>query len=288
MKVETRDALPGWYEMHFASPLDMLETRPSVSNAKQSTHNAAVGGSHWTKCDNYAAFKSTIRIGAHNWVESVMTKADKLTVDKPLVQSLINVIKRQRMVADAGDELDFDAWRRGDVDTAWNTTRRVVKEEKRNRAACLFVNLAANCDIHADSMEWRSAAIIKIVQTLSAASWATEIVVGSTTRSAFVNSNERLGITFVAKSSIMPLSIERLVLQTSAAWFRYCNFAAMESNKADLLLHDCYGQADYGSIPPYIARMYSRGYKIIQIPGSSLSQSGAQQAVNNTIREVQS
>jgi hypothetical protein len=288
MKTEVRNVCQGWYEMHFDSPLDMLELRPSPNNEALSRQHMEMGGGGWSKCKGREEFNAILRGGAREFVASTLRKMDTLTVEKPVVESLINVIKRQRCVADSGDELDFAAWRRNDLDRAWSTTRRVVRETKRNRAACLFVNLTVSGDVHADSLEWRSAAFAKIVQTLTAASWATEVVVGSTTRETFADSSDRLGISFTAKPSIMPLSLERLVLQTSAAWLRYCVFEAMTSNDAGLRVDNDYGYPLYSTIPPYVARMFGRGYKIIQIPGSSLSQGGAQDAINSTLREVQS
>ena len=80
----------------------------------------------------------------------------------------------------------------------------------------------------------------------------------------------------------------RVVLQTSAAWFRYATFEAMTSNDQDLPLCSTYGCPAYSMIPPYVARMFGRGYKIVQIPGTALSRLNAQEAINSTLREVQS
>ena len=180
MKTETR-VIQGWYEMNFESPLDMLDAKPSTEhNRIYAEAHDLKGGAGWSKCANYDEFKTQIRVGADKLVNSVMRKADQLTVSRPLLQSLITVHKRQRCVADAGDDLDFYEWRRGNVDTCWSSTKRVQREEHRTRAACLYVNVATDWTRSPDEMEWRSAAIIKIAQTLASAGYSLEIVVGAT------------------------------------------------------------------------------------------------------------
>jgi len=287
MKHEMENEEPGWYEIHFDSPSDMLTTKPSSAmNIVTSEKTRRTGGESWTKCDNYDAFRSMIRGGALAFTESVMKKVDMLTVAKPLVKSLIQVNKRRQCVADEGDELDFDRWQRGD-DKCYRSTRKVQIEEQRHRAACLFVNLMATGGTHADSCEWRSAAIIKIAKLLTASGWTVEIVVGWTVSNWGQNAPYKLGITFDAKPSTMPLSVERLALQTSAAWMRYCIFEAYTANEKGYYVDSTYGYCDAHRLPPRIMRKYNRGYKLVQIPGSCFSQAHAQMAINNAIREVQ-
>lgn len=279
---------PGWYEMHFDSPLDMLDLKASTTtNESQMKGNQCRGGIDWTKSTNYEQFKGMMRGGAGVFMHSMMQKAAQITVTKPVAHSLINVVKRKRIDSDTGDELDYDKWRRGDVDTAWRTTKRFIKEEKRRRAACLFVNVTANGHIDADEFEWRGAALVRLAELLSSAGWATEIVVGMTSTGSFQQNRDRLGITFVAKPSTMPLSLERVALQTSAAWFRYCTFGAMTSNEQKLDVTWGLGHADPTTIPPYVLRMVDRGYKLLQIPSGTWWKEAAQAAVDQAIKEVQ-
>ena len=285
MKTEIADK--DTYEIHFDSAMDILDERPSTSDNERLDRRAMrAGGDAWTRTKDYDTFRQIINGGASAFMADVMAKADQITVPFELSQSLINVTKRRRVRRDSGDELDFDAWRRGDIDTAWETTQRVLVEAHRTRAACVFINLVANSNITPYQMEWRTAAVIKVVEALTAANWALEIVVGATCHGAYRNGPKRLAITFTAKPSNMPLSIERLALQSSAAWFRYCVFKAMAANAKRFDLTEYYGRASYSERPDYINRMAERGYRIIEVPATAMSAIGAQAAVTATLKEV--
>jgi hypothetical protein len=273
------------YEIHFDSPLDLPEQKPVAVNAARWEYTRNHGGRDWSLVRDFADFETRVRTGWHELIEETRRASDSLVIDPALTRSLITVSRRRAVSREQGDELDFDAWRRRDLDKAWRTTERFQIEQHRTRAACIYVDVCAPANRRPSEMLWRAAAACRLAQALTSGGWSIEIVVGASCDQMFDARHRRSHITFTAKPATMPMSIERLALMTSAAWFRYYVFLAMDSNQQKFVTATGRGIPVY-VVPPYVKRMEARGYHVLAIPGSAISQHGAQIALNDLIQPL--
>ncbi len=84
-------------------------------------------------------------------------------------------IKRTRVWADEGDELDYDRLRAGDTDTMWRGSKR-KKRAKVCPAVTIVPNIAASAERNAESMFWSGAVALVLSDLLEDAGYQTAIV----------------------------------------------------------------------------------------------------------------
>jgi len=287
MKTETQSS-NSMYEIHFDSPMDMLDEKPSTVQGERvwGFSRDSIGPLNWAVVRSFDEFLSKVRTGWPELVDEVDRYASKLTFDPSIAAGMTNQVKRRRVRRDSGDELDFDEWRRGNVDTAWHTTERHVVSQRRIRAAVIDVNITALGSVTAQDMMWRTSLATLIARTLSQAGWSVEIISSSTSVGTYGGYDDMVtAITTVAKPSTMPLSIEQLALVTSPAWFRIAGFLARCSNGKKYEPNYSLGRS-VNIVAPYVKRLEERGYLTINIANTVLSKASAQQALNEITEKI--
>ena len=129
-------------------------------------------------------------------------------------------------------------------------------------------------------MMWRTALACLVSEALTAAGWMVEIISSQTSENTFGDHIARkTAVTTVAKPSTMPLSLERLALVTSPAWFRIAGFLAFYANGKSRDVNAGLGSLDDAKTP-YVKRLESRGYLALRIGPNILSRTSAQEALN--------
>lgn len=83
-------------------------------------------------------------------------------------------VQRRRIRGAMGDELDIHAVNRGNVDRAWSTASRVLRRS--SSILRLVVDICANHDTSASSMQWRGVAGLALSEVMSKAGYSVEIV----------------------------------------------------------------------------------------------------------------
>jgi hypothetical protein len=83
-------------------------------------------------------------------------------------------VQRRRLRGAMGDELDIHAVNRGNVDRAWSTSSRAIR--RGSSILRLVVDICANGDTSASSMQWRGVAGLALSEVMSKAGYSVEIV----------------------------------------------------------------------------------------------------------------
>ena len=156
-------------EASFGSIAETRKIVPSKRNATRYHESINDGsGSEWFGVDSAATVASVLDEG---WADGVKRLNDALgSVEVPPVRS----IKRRRIRADEGDELNIHDVYAGDLDLAW---RRIGKREKAGpRRITLVANIGALGDVTADELFWRGASMLKLADALTEAGYTVKII----------------------------------------------------------------------------------------------------------------
>jgi hypothetical protein len=192
------------------------------------------------------------------------------------------VAKRVRNRGDAGNELDEHYARIGRHDIAWAHTKRAPVVMGLRRAV-LTVGMANNCDVSAADMDWRAAASWLIYEKLMGAGYAVEILVSEIVHGPFMRNSDRIEVTFVAKPFLMPMSVERVAVVCSGAFFRTAGFMALACVSRDNEVSESFGRAKPNDRPLRAKEMAEEGALVLRVPADTLSETAAQAAFNSAM-----
>jgi hypothetical protein len=124
-------------------------------------------------------------------------------------------VKRRRCRGSEGDELDIHRVWCGKFDQAWSRTHRAQTTAPKHMQVIMQIGALANVD--SESMFWRGAACVAIVDALEEAGYSVEILGYS--RAAGVYDNDESVITFPIKAYEQPLSISDVASTCCLAGF---------------------------------------------------------------------
>lgn len=171
----TTDNLERTHVLRASCVNDMLNLRPHPNNAnhdwlevRHARHNQSFDwlGIH----GGTPAVERAVRQG---WPEG-RAKAQRNieALELPRVKS----IKRQRTQAEAGDHLDMQRVYAGDLDRAWETTRRDLGISFKSPLVSLLVNVGGSSNVKAEEMFWRGAAALVACDALEQSGRRVEIL----------------------------------------------------------------------------------------------------------------
>lgn len=141
-------------------------------------------------------------------------------------------IRRRRVRADQGDEVDMQAIWRGDLGRAWTRTRR--QNRTGVRSVSIIVNLGASCAVDADRLFWRGASALKLASALIEAGYSVAIYGAAAAKNADVDGKVD-AVQFVSiKDEDQPLDLDRLAALTAMPGFFRTSLFAGICKAADL------------------------------------------------------
>lgn len=117
----------------------------------------------WLGAPSIKVLKERLQKGWPEGVEKMSTIATK-ELGSPLS------VRRRRIRADQGDELDMQAVWRGDLSRAWTRTRR--QSRVGSRSISIVINLGDNCGVDSSKLFWRGASALKVAELLSQAGYS--------------------------------------------------------------------------------------------------------------------
>lgn len=130
----------------------------------------------------------------HGWSEGRRRAVESIAqITVPKIKNL----KRQKARADAGDHLDMQRVYGGDLERAWETTRRDVGVNIRSQLVTLVVNIGALCNVRAEEMYWRGAAALVACDTLERSGRRVEIIAYNYASQVYPGSEHPTGLTVV-------------------------------------------------------------------------------------------
>lgn len=212
----------------FDSTMEMADAAPTLawnieSNKKRATD--ILSGSErdgnqqsWLGAPSIGTFYKRLREG---WAEGSKRLLDLATRE-------INPasIRRRRVRADQGDEVDMQAVWRGDLSRAWTRTRRLNRTGI--RSVSIVVNLGANCGVDADTLFWRGAAALKLADALSQSGYNVAIIGAEAAKRYAGSANDVLAQFVSIKDEDQPLDLDRLAaLSAMPGYFRTVMFAGI-------------------------------------------------------------
>jgi hypothetical protein len=138
----------------------------------------------------------------------------------------VKSVKRKRVRAEQGDELDIHQVYRGQISTAWKRTKRLSR--KTPKRFTLVCRLGGSCGISSSELLWRGVATLALATALTKAGHAVEIKAFSMNSGVYPSAKikDRLDIVTV-KSFSNPLDIDALAnVLCLAGFFRHYIFKA--------------------------------------------------------------
>jgi hypothetical protein len=144
---------------------------------------------------------------------------------RQLVAPKLKNVRRVRLRADFGDSLDIQRVYAGELDRAWDRTRRDIISSKVGNALTIAVNLSASWDYDADDLFWSGAAAVRLVDLLTQSGRSVRVLGYAGSYGIFEDSRVRHAhAVFVAKEYTDPADLAKLAtVLAHAAFFRgYC------------------------------------------------------------------
>ena len=212
-------------------PTDMASTQQGWPKANENFRKAkdyvTKGGGEtrtesesesWFGAPSFSVMQSRFRDG---WADGSRRLLEMATRD-------INPasIRRRRVRADQGDEVDMQAIWRGDMGRAWTRTRR--QNRTGVRSVSIIINLGAHCGVTADRLFWRGASALKLASALTEAGYSVAIY-GAASAHNCDQEHSMDSVQFVSiKDEDQPLDLDRLAaLSAMPGYFRTALFAGI-------------------------------------------------------------
>lgn len=274
------------YAIHYPSFDDLVKDVPKTTAnkaryAELCASDRRIGGAGWfgPGVDTPNGFVAKVKQGWPELTARVKAKAELLRF-KPdtLPPSLTSAMRRRRVRADAGSELDIHRVYQGQLDTAWSDTRRELHHVRR-RAAQIYVAISCHSGRSAAESEWRAAVVYRICELFQRSGFAVEITVGSTGTNVYRDGPAKTHVSYTAKSSGMPMDLNRVALQCVNGWNRVYCFAAWLCN--DRGHESTYGMgfADDRAVPPMVQERVSKGDVLVHVRADIYSEYEAKEVV---------
>lgn len=174
-------------------------------------------------------------------------------------------IRRRRVRADQGDEVDMQAVWRGDMSRAWTRTRR--QNRSGVRSVSIIVNLGASGSVSADRLFWRGASALKLASALTEAGYSVAIYGAASAKNSDENATMD-DVQFVSiKDEDQPLDIDRLAALTAMpGYFRTSLFAGV------LMSCDLRGKAASDGLGRPDDSLFAKAVAMLPIPQTAFIQ----------------
>jgi len=147
------------------------------------------------------------------WAEGVKRIEEVPVGDLPEPTS----IRRRRVRADQGDEVDMQAVYRGDLSRAWSRTKRQNRTSV--RSVSIVIDLAGNANVTSDQLFWRGASGLRLAEELMKAGYSVAIYGAAGARGVDSMSEENLTQIVEIKGEDSPLDMDRLAALTGLSGF---------------------------------------------------------------------
>jgi hypothetical protein len=230
--------------------------------------NKSSGLNHFTR----KAETSWLGVPSVDALRKVLTKGWKAGVERiekiPLGElPEPTSIRRRRVRADQGDELDMQAVYRGDMSRAWSKTKRQSRTSV--RSVSIVIDLAGNAGVSSEQLFWRGASGLRLADELTKAGYSVAIYGAAGAANVSNEGHEDLVQFVEIKAEDSPLDMDRLAALTGlAGFFRTSLFAGIYWSCDQLGKHAAggLGQSDNTLIAKAIKQMPIPQNSIIQPP----------------------
>lgn len=263
---------------------EALTHNPELSEKHQGYLAAHTGPDRWTQhwagCDSEAEFKERVTRG---WTDG----ADKL---QALATREIQPtsIRRRRVRADQGDELDIHSVYRGDLSRAWSRTKRQARQGT-NRLVTLVCNIAASSGTDSSELFWRGASALKLVEALEESGFTVRLVAGLGGE-GIEQSGQRLDTATLVevKAEDQPLNVADLAaIVAMPGYFRTVGFASIlyAAHVTKRTVCSSLGRPSPRTIERAVKTFYPEANAIIQ-PAKVLNKESAERWIDDVLTSL--
>ena len=200
---------------------------------------------HWLGASSIEEVNQRLKLGWSTGVD----KLQELAIKEINPQSL----KRRKIRADQGDELDIHAVYRGDLSRAWTKTKKMNVNGVRNKNVTLFCNLTCMGKTHSSELFFRGASILKITEALTEVGYNVSIYGFDSNVNCGVDSSYRKSFDIVQfveiKSLDSPLDLSNLASLVCMPAYKRMYFhtgIVEESDRRNLKIRSGLGQIAHG------------------------------------------
>lgn len=205
--------------------------REIFASACESPRHGYYGGVNWYGVPTLADVKRCLREGYPEGAAKVDALYDVVAPTLPRAVDF----RRQRVRGEQGDALDIHAVNRGALDKAWETVRR--KARAGTGLIRIAVDIAGNCIVNAENLQWRGVAALALSRAMSKAGYSVEVVAGQAGVGMFGYSGR--GVHGVTTVTVKPrnAAVDTATLAATVClpgFFRYSGFASIIRQSDDL------------------------------------------------------
>lgn len=194
-------------------------------------------------------------------------------------------IRRRRVRADQGDELDMQAVYRGDLSRAWSRTKRQSRASV--RSVSIVIDLAGNCNVTSEQLFWRGASGLRLADELTKAGYSVAIYGAAGAANVSAEGYENVAQFVEIKAEDSPLDMDRLAALTGlSGFFRTSLFAGIywSNDQLGKETRSSLGQSDNTLIAKAIKHLPIPQNAIIQPPVKN--QTGAEAWLKSVLEQI--
>lgn len=230
----------------------------------------------WTGCNRHSEFMHLLEQGDAQRAH----KIERLKTEEIVAKS----IRRRKIRADQGDELDMQAMYSGNYSRAWIRTNKSMRQGS-GRNLNLIVNIGAGMSTNARALEWRGMGALKVADTLTEAGYNVRIIAGFFgIRST--SEDDRIGYFVTVKEYDEPLDLQKLASVIALpGYFRTIGFSLIYygAHLLDTVAHHNLGSPNKQLFEETAKRIFAgEGELIFQT--SALGESETQDWIKTTLR----
>ena len=272
------------FRRHYDSASDMAAVLPSdINRDTYDRYERSVShkGADWF---GVASVEEVIRLVRAGWPEGAKRVTE--IACKPAAQP--QSLRRRRVRADFGNELDIHSVYAGQLATAWGAMRRQLRQAVREVA--LVAPIGVKCSVSPEQLFWRGAALLRAADLLHEAGYAVAIIGAYVSHDIDEQLKWDMIHTVQIKTVDQPLNPSVLAATVCLAGFvRVCGFRALSSDESikttSAMGH--YNEAKLNELVEHYIATELTGRHVITTPPQLYDQEAATRWVEQAIDTIE-
>lgn len=268
-----------WHQ-HYTSVNEFLNLLPSEENKHiidENVYHRADDVSWWGWSGGFKQFQKFLH---HTWPDGNQWAQQHVHKDG-IRLPVGTAMRRQRTRAAQGDSLDIHRVYAGSLETAWQSTKRVVSPSQQGlKNISIVVNLATVANVSWDDALWRGALAATLTDILQRSGRNVQVIIqNSVTNLLKEDRNKICCVSVVLKDYMHHMTFEQLLISCSVAMNRSHMFIAKAAFPVPV--RDGMGAPSHSFLP---RALKTNAHSVVHINGI-FSQEDANEFLHKTLRE---
>jgi hypothetical protein len=278
---------------HYDNLAELEADTPAAINRSYLKEVLERGGSYWLGVEGgFAAVQEYVRSGWKEGYERMVRMGEKLLPKELEVATAIaSRRKRKRTMGEQGASVDMDRVWQGNLDRAWNQMRHVIKISTSPRNVGIFVDLGASAGVTAESLTWRGAVAVKLIDWLMKSGYSVSLYVGCCSIGNYYSKNSMASVHSVKiKDYQQQLSPEHVAAACSTGFYRTYLFKSILCEKEALQAKVVTGlgrpMSHPDMMPQELIKDKAAGARIVRIDGNVTCESSARSLALSILKQL--